>query len=177
MKISLIVAMASNRVIGLNNQMPWHLSADLKRFKQITMGHPIIMGRLTFEAIGRPLPGRTNIIVSRNPAYKKEGCVVVDSVEAALSYGCRLADEVFVVGGSTLYEATLPLADILYITQIKQAFEGDTFFPDFNRNNWIEVEREEVVDDDKVNFTYSFLKLQKKTIWIQIAAAMELNDV
>jgi dihydrofolate reductase len=161
MKISLIVAMASNRAIGLNNQMPWHLSGDLKRFKQITMGHPIIMGRLTFEAIGRPLPGRTNIIVSRNPSYQQEGCVVVDSVEAAINHGRRLADEVFVIGGATLYEATLPLADSLYITQINQDFDGDTFFPDFDTNDWIEVEREDVVDDAGVSFTYSFLKLQK----------------
>jgi len=155
--------MASNRVIGLNNQMPWHLSADLKRFKQITMGHPIIMGRLTFEAIGRPLPGRTNIIVSRNPAYQAEGCVVVDSVEAAIRYGCQLADEVFVVGGSTLYEATLPVADTFYITHINQDFEGDTFFPDFDRNLWAEVGREDVVDDADTSFTYSFLKLQRNS--------------
>jgi dihydrofolate reductase len=161
MKISLIVAMASNRAIGLNNQMPWHLSADLKRFKQITMGHPIIMGRLTFEAIGRPLPGRTNIIVSRNPSYEQEGCVVVDSIEAAINHGCGLADEVFVIGGATLYEATLPLADSLYITQINQDFGGDTFFPVFDTNDWFEVEKEDVVDDAKVCFTYSFLKLQK----------------
>lgn len=161
MKISLIVAMASNRAIGLNNQMPWHLSADLKRFKQITMGHPIIMGRLTFEAIGRPLPGRTNIIVSRNPSYQQEGYVIVDSIEAAINHGCRLADEVFVIGGATLYEATLPLADSLYITQINQDFEGDTFFPDFDRNNWTEVAREDVMDDANVGFDYSFLKLQK----------------
>jgi dihydrofolate reductase len=161
MKISLIVAMASNRAIGLNSQMPWHLSADLKRFKQITMGHPIIMGRLTFEAIGRPLPGRTNIIVSRNPSYQQEGCVVVASIEAAINYGCGLADEVFVIGGATLYEATLPLAASLYITQIKQDFDGDTFFPDFDRSNWTEVEREDVVDDAKAGFDYSFLKLQK----------------
>jgi dihydrofolate reductase len=161
MKISLIVAMASNRAIGLNNQMPWHLSADLKRFKQITMGFPIIMGRLTFEAIGRPLPGRTNIIVSRNLSYQQEGCVVVDSVDAAINHGCRLADEVFVIGGATLYEVTLPLADSLYITQINQDFEGDTFFPDFDTNDWIEVERGNVTDDPKVGFTYSFLKLQK----------------
>jgi dihydrofolate reductase len=161
MKISLIVAMASNRAIGLNNQMPWHLSADLKRFKQITMGHPIIMGRLTFEAIGRPLSGRTNIIVSRNPVYQAEGCVVVDSVEAAISYGCQFADEVFIIGGATLYEATLAMADTLYITQINQDFEGDTFFPDIDFSDWTEVEREDVVDDAKDSFTYSFLKLQK----------------
>lgn len=161
MKISLIVAMASNRAIGLNGQMPWHLSADLKRFKLITMGYPIIMGRLTFEAIGRPLPGRTNIIVSRNPAYQAKGCVVVDSVEAAIRYGCQLADEVFIIGGSTLYEATLPMADTLYITQINQDFEGDTFFPDFNRSKWTEVERKDVTDDNNVNFTYCFLTVSK----------------
>jgi dihydrofolate reductase len=161
MKISLIVAMASNRAIGLNNQMPWHLSADLKRFKQITMGHPIIMGRLTFEAIGRPLPGRTNIIVSRNPAYKQEGCVIVDSVEAAINQACRLADEVFVIGGSTLYEASLPIAGTLYITQINQDFEGDTFFPALDESCWVELEREDVVDDPLVSFSYSFLILQK----------------
>ncbi len=159
MKISLIVAMASNRVIGLNNQMPWHLSADLKRFKQITMGHPIIMGRKTFEAIGKPLPGRMNIIVSRNTSYQQEGCIVEDSVEAAIHYGCRLDDEVFVIGGATLYEATLPMADNLYITLINQDFEGDTFFPEFDLNGWSAVEREDVIDDEKVGFTYSFLKL------------------
>jgi dihydrofolate reductase len=163
MKISLIVAMSSNRAIGLDGQMPWHLSADLKRFKQITMGYPILMGRLTFESIGRPLPGRTNIIVSRNPTYKPEGCIVLDSVETAISHGCQLADEVFVIGGSTLYEATLPIADTLYITQINRDFVGDTFFPDFDRNQWVEVQREDLADDAKVGFTYSFLKLQKIT--------------
>ncbi len=153
--------MSSNWAIGLNNQMPWHLSADLKRFKKITMGYPILMGRKTFEAIARPLPGRTNIIVSRNPAYRPEGCVVVDNVEAAISHGCQLDDKVFVIGGSTLYEATLPIADTLYITQINQTFEGDAFFPDFDKTNWIEVEREDVVEDAKVSFSYSFLKFQK----------------
>ncbi len=161
MKISLIVAMASNRVIGLNNQMPWHLSADLKRFKQITMGHPIIMGRKTFEAIGKPLPGRTNIIVSRNSSYQQEGCIVVDSIEAAINHGCRLDNEVFVIGGATLYEATLSMADNLYITLINQYLDGDTFFPDFNRSQWAEVEQENVEDDLKVSFSYSFLKLQR----------------
>jgi dihydrofolate reductase len=159
MKISLIVAMASNRAIGLNNQMPWHLSADLKRFKQITMGHPIIMGRKTFEAIGKPLPGRTNIIVSRNLAYQQEGCIVVDSIQAAINHGCRLADEVFVIGGATLYEATLPFADTLYITQINQEFDGDTFFPQLNMVFWTEIKREEAVDDN-LKLSYSFLKFQ-----------------
>jgi len=163
MKISLIVAMSSNRAIGLGGQMPWHLSADLMRFKQITMGYPIIMGRLTFESIGRALPGRTNIIVSSNPNYKAESSIVADSVESAISQACQLADEVFVIGGSTLYESALPLAETLYITQINQDVAGDTFFPNFDRKNWVEIEREDVLDDAKVSFTYCFLKLQKNT--------------
>ncbi len=161
MKISLIVAMAANRAIGLNNQMPWHLSADLKRFKQITMGHPIVMGRKTFEAIGRPLPGRTNIIVSRKSNYVQKDCLAVDSLDAAIREGCRLADEIFIIGGATLYEATLPLADTLYITQINQDFDGDTFFPEFDTGQWREVEREDIKNDAAVNFTYSFLKFEK----------------
>jgi dihydrofolate reductase len=161
MKISLIVAMASNRAIGLNNQMPWHLSADLKRFKQITMGHPIIMGRKTFEAIGKLLPGRTNIIVSRTSRYQQDGCHVADSLESAISLGCRLADEVFVIGGATLYEATLPLTDTLYITQINQEFEGDTFFPAIDKTQWAEAGREDIINDDAVTFSYSFLTLHR----------------
>ncbi len=161
MKISLIAAMAANRAIGLNNQMPWHLSADLKRFKQITMGHPVIMGRKTFDAIGRPLPGRTNIVVSRNPAYHQEDCLVAVSLETALCKGCELAGEIFVIGGATLYEAALPAADMLYITQINRDFEGDTFFPEFDADNWTELEREDVVNDAAAGFTYSFLKLQR----------------
>jgi dihydrofolate reductase len=163
MKISLIVAMSSNHAIGLNGQMPWHLSADLKRFKQITMGYPILMGRKTFESIGKALPGRTNIIVSSNSAYQPEGCVVVDSVEAAIHQGCQLADEIFVIGGATLYDATLPMADSLYITEIQRHFEGDTFFPSFDGKHWIEVDREDVTDDHNVSFSYSFVKLNKIT--------------
>lgn len=153
--------MATNHAIGLNGQMPWHLSADLKRFKQITWNHPIIMGRLTFDAIGKPLPGRTNIIVSRNKAYQQPGCVVVGSIKAAIDFGCGLADEVFVIGGATLYEATLPLANNLYITQINKAFTGDTFFPKFDQSHWLEVEREDVDADTRVGFSYSFLTLKK----------------
>ena len=162
MKISLIVAMASNRAIGLNNTMPWHLSADLKRFKQITMSHPIIMGRLTYEAIGRPLPGRTNIIVSRNLAYKREGCIVIDSIQAAINYGCRFSNEVFITGGATLYEASLPLAECIYLTQIHRDFAGDTFFPTFDINDWIETERQDITDDAQAGFPYSFINLQRK---------------
>ncbi len=161
MKISLIVAMASNCAIGLNNQMPWHLSADLKKFKSITMGKPIVMGRKTFESIGRPLPGRTNIIISRNTDYTQTGCLVFNGIDEALNSACQLADEVFVIGGSTLYDEFLPRADKLYLTQINQAFEGDTFFPEINRDEWCEVGREDIDNDPQVAFSYSFLQLER----------------
>ncbi len=161
MKISLIVAMASNRVIGLDNQMPWHLSADLKRFKQITLGSPIVMGRKTFESIGRPLPGRTNIIISRNPAYKPEGCLVVNNTETALKVGCQNAENIFVIGGSTLYQALLPVADTLYITQINKAFHGDTFFPQIDNITGLKQREKTLTMIPMCTFSYSFLKLEK----------------
>ena len=161
MKISLIVAMASNRVIGNNNVMPWHLSADLKKFKQITMGSPILMGRKTFESIGRPLPGRINIILTRNPEYQQDGCLVVNDIETAIKKGCENAGEIFVIGGADLYDAMLPVADALYLTIINKAFEGDTFFPDIDLNEWLEVERETIHDDPDAKFSYSFLKFEK----------------
>ena len=161
MKISLIVAMASNRVIGNNNLMPWHLSADLKKFKKITMGSPILMGRKTYESIGSPLPGRTNIIISRNPEYQQDGCLVFNDIETAIKKGCESAGEIFVIGGSDLYEAILPIADALYLTIINREFQGDTFFPDIDLNDWSEVERENIHDDPDAAFSYSFLKLEK----------------
>jgi dihydrofolate reductase len=161
MKISLIVAMASNRVIGLNNQMPWHLSADLKKFKKITIGSPILMGRKTYESIGKPLPGRTTIIVSRNLKYRQDGCLVFNDLETALKKACNSANEVFVIGGSDLYEALLPIADAIYLTIINREFQGDTFFPDLDLNDWSEVEREDINDDPDAAFSYSFLKLEK----------------
>ncbi|MFW5442871.1 MAG: type 3 dihydrofolate reductase [Methylococcaceae bacterium] len=161
MKISLIVAMANNRAIGLNNQMPWHLSADLKKFKQITMGSPILMGRKTFESIGKPLPGRTNIIISRNPTFQQQGCLVFNSLEKAIA-SCQNHDELFVIGGASLYGSILPKANNLYLTQINKDFSGDTFFPEINRNEWHEVAREDISDDHTVDFSYSFLKLEKR---------------
>jgi len=162
MKISLIVALSSNRVIGLDNKMPWHLSADLKKFKLITMGYPIIMGRKTFESIGKPLPGRTNIIISHNTDYRQDGCLVFGSLNAALLHACTEATQVFVIGGATLYEAVLPLADELYLTEIQQEFTGDTFFPEIRGEDWLEVAREDIADDPQVNFCYSFLRLVRK---------------
>lgn len=160
MKISLIVAMASNRAIGLNNKIPWHLSADLKKFKQITMGSPILMGRKTYESIGKPLPGRRNIIISRNPDYTQNGCMVFNSVEKAL-FACQGYKEIFIIGGDGFYQSMLPFADILYVTQIHKEFNGDTFFPAINKGEWKEVARENIDDDPTVDFSYSFVKLEK----------------
>lgn len=161
MKISLIVAMASNRAIGLDGQMPWHLSADLKHFKQITMGAPIVMGRKTFAAIGRPLPGRRNLVISRNPDYQATGCEVFADINSVLQ-ACSDVAEVFIIGGATLYQALLPHADYLYLTEIHQAFEADTLFPDFDRQAWQELERKDINDDASVDFSYSFLKLAQR---------------
>jgi dihydrofolate reductase len=161
MKISIIVAMASNRCIGLNNQMPWHLSADLKHFKKVTMGSPILMGRKTFESIGRPLPGRLNIVISRNLDYQALGCQVTHDMESAFKLAEQEAEEVFIIGGSALYEAALPLADTLYLTKIHQDFFGDTFFPEMAAEQWCELDREDVLNDDTVSFTYSFVKYKR----------------
>lgn len=160
MKLSLIVAMATNRTIGINKQMPWHLSADLKQFKKITMGHPIIMGRKTFESIGRPLPGRQNIVISRDISYQQEGCLVFNDLDAAVQH-CADQEEVFVIGGATLYAVTLERADRLYITQINQAFEGDTWFPEIDAADWREVTREDINDDASVDFKYSFISYDR----------------
>lgn len=161
MKISLIVAMASNRVIGLDGRMPWHLSADLKHFKKITLGSPVLMGRKTFEAIGRPLPGRDNLIISRNPAYQPVGGRVFTDKDTALEHA-KSSAELFVIGGQTLYELFLPMADSLYLTLIHKNFQGDTYFPEFNWEDWQELQREDVFGDQSVDFSYSFVKLERR---------------
>ena len=160
MKLSLIVAMASNRTIGRNNQMPWHLSADLKRFKKITLGSAILMGRKTHESIGRPLPGRINLVISKNLAYRAVDCQVFNSIEQALSFSNQYP-ELFVIGGASLYQRLLPKADKLYLTQIDQSFEGDTFFPVINQAEWRKINQETVEDDPSVDFNYSFIELDR----------------
>jgi len=159
-KLSIIVAMANNRVIGCDNQMPWHLSADLKRFKEITMDKPILMGRKTFESIGHPLPGRTNIIISRNKAYSPSGCQVYSSIDQALKEHENTA-EIMVIGGSGIYKALLPLTDRIYLTQINSTFEGDVFFPEMKNSQWREVTNLRVIDDKTVSFEYFFKILER----------------
>jgi dihydrofolate reductase len=143
MRVSLIAALAKNRVIGANGTLPWRLPEDLKRFKALTMGHPIIMGRKTFESIGRPLPGRQNIVVTRNADFAAAGCAVVKSPEAALA-ACDNAEEAFVIGGAELYRAFLDTADRMILTEIEQVVEGDAYFPEFERSQWRETAREPV---------------------------------
>ena len=160
MKISLIAAMADNGVIGRNNRLPWRLSADLQRFKALTMGKPIVMGRKTWESIGRPLPGRTNIVVTRDVGYRAEGCVVVHSVDQALEVAAG-SDEVMVIGGANLYQQLLGRADRLYITQVRADVEGDAWFPEFDRTQWREVEHESHSRDEKNEYDYAFMTLER----------------
>lgn len=160
MRISLIAALAANHVIGHNNKMPWRLPADLQYFRATTMGKPVIMGRKTFESIGKPLHGRQNIIVTRNPAYQVEGAVVAHSVAEALAAAVG-AEEVMVIGGAQIYEELLPEADRLYLTLVQAEFEGDTYFPTFDAQEWREVWREDHTPDEKNPYPYSFLILDR----------------
>lgn len=146
--ISLVAAMAKNRVIGKDNQMPWHLPADLAHFKRVTMSKPIIMGRKTYDSIGRPLPGRQNIVISRNQALEIDGCDVVGSIEEALDLVSDVK-EVMVIGGGFLYSQMILNANKLYLTFIDLAVEGDTQFPEFEHLNLREVSRESHLADEK----------------------------
>ncbi|MCS6916960.1 MAG: dihydrofolate reductase [Chitinophagales bacterium] len=159
MRITIIVAAAQNGVIGRNNRLPWHLPADLKRFKQITLGHPIIMGRNTYESIGRPLPGRINLVVTRQQDYEAPGCIVVHSLQEALEYAQRSgATECFVIGGGDLIQAALVWADRILLTRIYHDFDGDTFLPQLNDDDWKLVSEEKHPPDAKNPYAYAFLE-------------------
>ena len=140
-RISVIAALARNRVIGIENRLPWRLPEDLAHFKALTLNHPILMGRKTFESLGRPLPGRTNIVITRNAHYKPDGCLVADSIQGAIAL-CADADEVFFIGGADLYTQAIPLADRLYLTEVDIEAEGDAWFPDYDRSAFREVSRQ-----------------------------------
>ncbi len=158
--ISVIVAVAENGVIGGENRLLWHISEDLKHFKALTTGHPIVMGRKTFESLGRPLPGRRNVVISRT-ASAIEGCEVVRSVEEALAlFGP--AEEVFVIGGGTIYAQTLPLADKFYLTRVLHPYEGDTRFPEWNPAEWHLTSREEFPCGEKYPYPFVFENYERK---------------
>ncbi len=158
--ISLIAAAAENRVIGINNQMPWHLPADLRHFKALTVGKPIIMGRKTWESLPGLLPDRPHIVVTRRPDYRAKGCQVAHSMDAALAAAGDV-HEVMIVGGATLYGAMLPQADRIYLTLVETTVAGDTFFPDYNSAQWQITAQERHAADEKNPFPYRFLTLER----------------
>nr|WP_218644605.1 type 3 dihydrofolate reductase [Thiomicrorhabdus cannonii] len=157
----MIAAMTKDRVIGRDNDMPWHLPDDLRHFKAKTLGKPVIMGRKTFESIGsRPLPNRQNIVISRNPALQLDGVMVFDTVDKALA-AVQSADEVIIMGGGQLYEQMLPRAERLYLTLIDAQIEGDTYFPDWTRYQWVKSESEFHPSDAHHAFAFEFITLDK----------------
>ncbi|MCP4407048.1 MAG: type 3 dihydrofolate reductase [Gammaproteobacteria bacterium] len=160
MKISIIAAMARNRVIGKGNTMPWHLPAELRHFKQVTMGKPIIMGRKTFDSIGRALSGRRNIVITHDPDYRFEGVVVVHSIEQAL-IAAGDADEVMIIGGGHLYQQMINRAERLYLTLIDAVIEGDTFFPKIKNSEWQEIKNVYRPADEKNRHVLRFLVFEK----------------
>jgi dihydrofolate reductase len=158
---SIIVAQSQNHVIGINNTLPWHLPADLKRFKAITMGHHMIMGRKTYESIGKPLPGRTSIVITRNKDLKYEGCVMAYSLEEAFKIAQRNNEtEAFVIGGADLIKQAIESCDKLYLTTIHQDFEGDTFLNELS-SDWKVIEHTDHAPDEKNLYSYSFITFKK----------------
>jgi len=161
MKVSLIAAMAKGRVIGKDNDMPWHLPADLKHFKSLTVGKPVVMGRKTLASMGnRPLPKRVNIVLTRQAGFSVEGCTIVHSLEDALK-AAGPCEEVIIMGGATLYEAVLEKADTMYLTFIDAHIEGDTYFPEWGEDSWQEVSRERREPDEKNVYALDFVTLTR----------------
>ena len=164
MTLALIVAVAGNGIIGREGGLPWRLSGDLRYFKSVTMGKPIIMGRKTFESIGRPLPGRPNLVVSRNRGFAPEGVDVYGGLDAAVAHAKTLAgNEVMVIGGAGLYDAALVIADRIYLTEVHAAVAGDVTFPAFDRAKWLEISRQRQPAGEKDDFDHSFVVLDRVT--------------
>jgi len=161
MRLSIVVAMDKNHLIGKGNGLPWYLPADLAFFKKITTGNAILMGRKTYDSIGKPLPNRRNIIITRNPDISISGCEVVDSIGKALSI-TRDEEEVMVIGGANLFKQFLPDVSRLYITHIEGELEGDTYFPNYDANDWLEISRESYQADEKNKYAYHFSMMERK---------------
>jgi len=161
MQRSLVVAVAENGVIGRHNHLPWRLPEDLAYFKRVTMGHPIVMGRRTYESIGRPLPGRTNIVVTHNRGFAAPGCVVVHSLDEAWQ-AANGAEEVSVIGGTALFRDTLPIADRIHLTEVQAPVEGDTFFPAFDRRQWRETEVARHPADARHQYPFRIVVLDRR---------------
>lgn len=160
MRISIIAAMDRNQVIGRNNELPWHLPADLKWFKECTMGKPVLMGRNTYESLGKPLPGRLNLVLTRELGYLAAGCVVVNGVKQAID-AAENAEELMVIGGQQIFEQTISRADRLYLTIIDAEFEGDALFPPYDRSEWDEVWHDSFAGDEKNPYSLEFKILDR----------------
>ena len=160
-KLALIVAVSENNVIGVNDDLPWRLSADLKRFKSLTMGHAIVMGRKTFDSIGRLLPGRKTVIITRNPDFKFEGAVVVHSIDEALNACCD-QETAFLTGGAEIYRLAMPLVDEIYLTRVHTEIEGDTFLPEIDWDQFELIDTEAFQADEKNEFDFSMLHYRKR---------------
>lgn len=160
MHISIIAAMANGRVIGHDNRMPWHLPADLRHFKEVTMGKPILMGRKTFESIGRALPGRLNVVVSRNDAFQAPGCLRAHNICEAFAHVIA-SDEIMIIGGASFYRQLLPYADRLYLTYIDADLAGDAFFPQIDLADWVEERREPHPADERNPYRYTFVHYRR----------------
>jgi len=159
-KINLIAAMANNRTIGMNNQMPWHLPADLKHFKAITLKHPVIMGRKTYQSIGKALPGRRNIVVTRDPDFCLDDAEVVNDLDRAVKL-CDDVSDIMIIGGANIYNQMLDQADRLYLTFIDLDVKGDTFFPDWQRLGFQQTSTEAHLPDDKNKYAYQFVTFER----------------
>lgn len=159
--ITIMAAVADNNALGKNNDLIWHLPADLKRFKKLTHGHHVIMGRKTFESLGKPLPHRMNIIITRNPDYIAKGCIVVNSLEEALK-AAAADDNPFILGGAEIYAQAMEVADRMDITHIHHSFDADAFFPEIDKKLWEETGREDHPADDRNPYAYSFVQYKKK---------------
>lgn len=162
-RISIIAARAANDTIGHNGRMPWHLPADLRRFRRITMGKPLIMGRRTCESLGLPLPGRRNLVVSRTPGFHAPGFECLPGLEQALAVAGEVKD-ILIIGGADLYRQCLPLATRIYLTEIHSTFPGDTIFPSIDKHEWTEIERLTHSVDDKHPWSFSFTRLERRRI-------------
>ena len=159
--LSIIVALSENNVVGKDNGLPWKLSADLKRLKSLTMGHHIIMGRRTWESLGRPLPGRINVVITTDKNYKAEGGVVVHSLNEAIKISSH-DNEAFIFGGGKIFKEALSMVNKIYMTRVHKNIDGDTYFPHLNVNDWKEMDRENFSADEKNQFDYSFITLERK---------------
>ena len=161
MIVSLVAAASENNVIGKNNTLIWRMPADMKFFKNLTMGHTVVMGRKTYESMGKPLPGRKNIIITRNKEYKADGCVVFGSFSDVLEY-CKAEDEIYVIGGAEIYHQLMNSADKIYLTRIHHNFAGDAYFPEIPNSEWEETKRTDFSADENNQYNYSFIEFSRR---------------